>query len=36
MKPADLTNEQLALEPLEPIPHQWAIAEAARRLMERN
>lgn len=32
MKPADLTNAQLAAELLEPLPHSWAIKEAARRL----
>lgn len=31
-KPADLTNEQLAAELLEPLPHGWAVKEAARRL----
>lgn len=32
MKPQDLTNEQLAAELLEPLPHAWAVKEAARRL----
>ena len=36
MKPEDMTNEQLAAELLEPLPHGWAVKEAARRLMERN
>ena len=32
MKPQDMTNEQLAAELLEPLPHGWAVKEAARRL----
>lgn len=36
MKPQDMTNEQLAAELMEPLPHTWAVKEAARRLMERN
>jgi hypothetical protein len=36
MKPSELTDQQLAAELLEPTPHMWAVAEAARRLMERK
>lgn len=32
MKPKEYTDQQLAAELLEPTPHMWAVAEAARRL----
>lgn len=36
MKPQNLTNEQLAAELLEPLPHTWAVKEAARRLQNKE
>ena len=36
MKPEHLTNEQLAAELLEPLPHGWAVKEAARRLQNKE
>ena len=36
MKPQDMTNEQLAAELLEPLPHGWAVKEAARRLQNKE
>lgn len=36
MKPQDMTNEQLAAELLEPLPHGWAVKEAARRLQSKE